>query len=530
MMKIKRFCGFFCILLIFCTAIIPINANTAHDAQSIMDGILRYELEKSGAPSVQEWINGEIAANAGITAEWYVLALRQSGECYDFSAYETALLRYLSENDVTSSSTRQKYALTLHAVGSSDGYISQALGNSIGHQGIMSWVYGLHLLNNGYACPPHSAESVISTILSMQLEDGGWAVSGTVSDVDVTAMTLQALAPHSAAYAAEIDRAVSLLSQRQLEDGGFMSCGVPNPESTSQVISALSALGIDCMTDERFLKKGNSPLDNIAGFRLADGSFSHTLGGTANHNATVQVFFAMTAYRMLQNGEGSMYLFAARPQPETTEIPPTQPPTENVQENGAACFSGNYRLYTAIIIAGAWAVFCIILFLKKKRHPKHYIAVSVIAVIGIAAVWLTDIQSAQDYYGGESTPAQAVGTVTLSIRCDLIAGKTDAPHIPENGVILDKTEYAFSAGDTVFDILTQAARTNGIHMEYSGSPEMAYIQGIGNVYEFDFGDLSGWVYHVNGESPSVGCGEYTVSDGDVIEWLYSLDLGNDLQS
>ncbi len=529
MMRTKRFCGFFCILLFLCTAIIPVNAESAHDAQSISDGILRYELEKSGAPSVQEWLDGELAANAGITSEWYVLALRQSGECYDFSSYQDSLLRYLAENDVTNPSTQQKYALALHAVGGSDGDISETLGNSIGQQGIMSWVYGLHLLNNGYACPPHSAESIIGSILSMQLSDGGWAVSGTVSDVDVTAMTLQALALHYSAYAAEIDRAVELLSQRQLEDGGFMSYGVPNPESTAQVITALSALGMDCTTDERFLKNGNSPLDSIAGFRLADGSFSHTQGGAANHNATVQVFFAMTAYRMLQNGEGSVYLFAAHPQPEATEIPPTIPPTEAVQKNTRPSFSENYRLYLTIIIAGAGAVACVILFLTKKRHPKHHITVWAIAAIGIAAVWLTDIQSAEDYYGSESTPAQADGTVTLSIRCDLIAGKSDAPHIPENGVILDETEYAFSKGDTVFDILTQAARTNGIHLEYSGSPEMAYIQGIGNVYEFDFGDLSGWVYHVNGESPSVGCGEYTISDGDVIEWLYSLDLGNDLQ-
>ncbi|MGM9626294.1 MAG: DUF4430 domain-containing protein [Eubacteriales bacterium] len=48
------------------------------------------------------------------------------------------------------------------------------------------------------------------------------------------------------------------------------------------------------------------------------------------------------------------------------------------------------------------------------------------------------------------------------------------------------------------------------------------------LYEFDFGDLSGWIYKVNGETPSVGCGDYVLSDGDEIAWLYTCDLGNDL--
>ena len=56
---------------------------------------------------------------------------------------------------------------------------------------------------------------------------------------------------------------------------------------------------------------------------------------------------------------------------------------------------------------------------------------------------------------------------------------------------------------------------------------MTYIAGIRYLYEFDFGDMSGWVYHVNGESPFIGCAGYKVKPGDVIEWMYTLDLGVD---
>ena len=56
----------------------------------------------------------------------------------------------------------------------------------------------------------------------------------------------------------------------------------------------------------------------------------------------------------------------------------------------------------------------------------------------------------------------------------------------------------------------------------------AYIEGINNIYEFDGGELSGWTYLVNGKVPGVGCSEYKVKNGDVIEWLYTCDMGRDL--
>ena len=58
---------------------------------------------------------------------------------------------------------------------------------------------------------------------------------------------------------------------------------------------------------------------------------------------------------------------------------------------------------------------------------------------------------------------------------------------------------------------------------------MVYIEGIAYLYEFDYGDLSGWIYHINGAVPSVGCGKYILSDGDRVEWLYTLDLGEDVK-
>ena len=95
-------------------------------------------------------------------------------------------------------------------------------------------------------------------------------------------------------------------------------------------------------------------------------------------------------------------------------------------------------------------------------------------------------------------------------------------HLPE-------TEVEYSEGDTVFDLLCQVTDQYGIQMEYNGTAGKEYIEGIQNLYEYDGGRWSGWMYSVNGEYPGTGCGDCQVSDGDRIEWNYTCDLGMDLE-
>lgn len=125
---------------------------------------------------------------------------------------------------------------------------------------------------------------------------------------------------------------------------------------------------------------------------------------------------------------------------------------------------------------------------------------------------------------------------TVTIECatvlahmdDLSPGKTEL--IPADGVLLPETAVAFSEGDTVFDVLQRVCRAQGIHMESNWTPayNSAYIEGIGNLYEFDCGEGSGWMYRVNGEFPNYGCSRYTLADGDTVEWVYTCDFGADI--
>ena len=119
--------------------------------------------------------------------------------------------------------------------------------------------------------------------------------------------------------------------------------------------------------------------------------------------------------------------------------------------------------------------------------------------------------------------------MTISIRCDTITGREKVNrYVPEDGEILGTTTCAIGEGDTVYDVLLRATAEKNIPVDNRGADGAAYIAGINSLYEFDYGDLSGWMYRVNGAFPDVGCQSYTLSDGDVIEWVYTTNIGKDL--
>ena len=67
---------------------------------------------------------------------------------------------------------------------------------------------------------------------------------------------------------------------------------------------------------------------------------------------------------------------------------------------------------------------------------------------------------------------------------------------------------------------SEKCRTAGSTWNHSFSAmyNSVYVEGINNLYEFDCGRWSGWMYCVNGWYPNYGCSRYQVQQGDVIEW------------
>lgn len=465
-------------------------------------------------------------------------------------------------------------------------YISQAVEDSVGKLGVMSLAYGLHLAGNGHEGSEYPVGKILEELMNLRHEDGGWSVMGQYSDVDVTAMVLQSLAvikdsllrgidlsvqtdsvAEAEKYVRElqivkdgIETGLSFLSGKQNETGDYAGFGSDNAESTAQVLIALSSLDIDGAKDPRFVKNGHSVIDGILRYRRSDGSFAHNPDGDSNPTATSQVFTAMASYVCYTEG-GIFYLvnrlsvkreiaikaderqaelkswddLESLASKQSNSLSPEQEDdsTDTDSQNSSGVGSDSAIkgiLYISIIAAAVLASALLLIF--KKRNPKNFIFVALVAGVALAAVFFSDFKTEADYYRSETVEGEVAGEVMLSIRCDTIAGLGDSEFIPEDGCILKETTYAFAPDETVYDILVRAVKENKLHMEKkkTGSgPRDYYICGIANIYEYDWGELSGWMYYVNGESPSVGCGEYRVKDGDRIEWLYTREIGRDLK-
>ena len=220
-----------------------------------------------------------------------------------------------------------------------DGSYNNALRAGPGTQGINGWIWGLIAMDTGMYDVPQDAkyprEAFIKEILKMQLCDGvngneygGWVLGGygTSSDVDITAMALQALAPYYNddtvyTYTNEIsnkevsktvrqcvDEALERLGSMLNANAGFSSWNTDNVESISQVIVALCSLGINPTSDSRFIStEGKNLLDGMLRFKLTDGGFCHVLGGGWNSMATDQATYALVSYWRLENGMRALY-------------------------------------------------------------------------------------------------------------------------------------------------------------------------------------------------------------------------------
>ena len=312
-------------------------------------------------------MNDGFLSLAGTTpGDWYPIGLGRLG----ITDNQTGYLAVINENvqkryqtaeklDRTKSTEWHRIALAVLASGGdprhmgvngeidliADGTYNRGLTVSPGRQGINGWIWGLIALDSKrYEVPSdavNTREDFIVEILRTQRTDGGFALTGEVSDVDITAMAIQALAPYyssetvyfytssvvktlEGAYAEcsktvreVIDESVAWLSSVQCSDGDFSSWGMQNVESTAQVLVALSTLGVDALHDSRFIKNGNTVLDGILKYRLSNGGFVHSftydpdnptsLPDQANTMASEQVLYALVSLWRYQNGMRSLY-------------------------------------------------------------------------------------------------------------------------------------------------------------------------------------------------------------------------------
>ena len=264
-----------------------------------------------------------------IGGEWLVIGLARAGILPDETAegYYRNVVDYINEKgsaklDRNKSTENSRLILALTAIGKNpedvNGYnLLQPLAdfNFVKKQGINGPVWALIALDSlQYEIPETTSkeqttrEKLFDYILEKQLPAGGWAIGEQGADPDMTGMAIQALAPYykkNEAVKCAVDKALGYYSAIQRDDGG-LSEATDSPESCAQMITALSALGIDPETDGRFIKSGNSIVDCLLRFSLENG-FAHNIGGEYNQMSTEQAFYAMTAANRLREGKSSLY-------------------------------------------------------------------------------------------------------------------------------------------------------------------------------------------------------------------------------
>ncbi len=270
--------------------------------------------------------------------EWTVFGLAR-GNYYDkdsqyFADYYDRIVEYVNTTaakvdmsgalDKNKSTDNSRLIMALAAIGKDatsvgnwdlvEAYSANGI-NWIRKQGMNGTIWTLIALDCGnYATSdPTIRQQCVDAIISAQHNDGGWSLvtaKTQPSNVDITGMTLTALYPYrdQPAVAAACETAFNWLSESQLDNGGFPYGRGETSESCVWAIVAATTWGINPDTDPRFIKNGNSAIDNLLTYYLEDeAKFEHGRGAGANAMATDQATYALVAYDRLVNGKTALY-------------------------------------------------------------------------------------------------------------------------------------------------------------------------------------------------------------------------------
>lgn len=359
------------IILIVFLFLIPTAAYANDFSEEQLDQtiqqIIDWKKQEQQIPTTSPLLQNPFLQNAGTTTgDWYPFAIGRAGISDDYDAYlavieEAVAQRYkeLGGLDATKATEWHRISLAILALGGdptniggrdliADGTYNRGLQAPLDLQGVNGLIWGLIALDSmRYEVPANAVNSrqdIIQSILAAQLEDGGFSFYHDTADADITAMALQALAPYANSFERftytnqatgatvtktvrqVIEEALVALQALQLPTGDFGSWGEANAESTAQVLVALTALQIDPLIDERFIKNGNTVIDGLLRYAQADGGFIHSetynsdnptsLPDVSNSMASEQVLYALIAYKRALNDYRALYDFRPEMTPE----------------------------------------------------------------------------------------------------------------------------------------------------------------------------------------------------------------------
>ena len=420
----------------------------------------------------------------------------------------------------------------------------------------------------------------IKSLCDAQINNGAWGIDADFpgSNVDMTAMVVQALAPYCSTNANvkdAVDKAVKWLSAEYQKTGDYDSS-----ESAAQVIVALSALNIDAKIDSRFQHNGISVLSNFLSYADPNSKgFLHDKqpNSTVNQMASEQAAYTLVAYDRYVNGSKRLYDMSDVTKRENADaqavinliaaIGPVGEGSYNAIAEARNAYNKlsaadkakveNYNTLTA-----AETSYKAILKQKQidqykalKAHyddllndkTKKYGTAAKKKLASILQQAQTDMNAAEScervtaIYEKAITDLDAVKPGDIEVTFRLIGALeatqdvdlTTDSYLPEYVTWVPTKTYALQENATVYDLFTEAMSDAGLR--YIGA-ESNYVSTIyapsclGGyaLSEFTNGKKSGWMYTVNGTHPNQGLKNWTLKDGDVVIWHYVNDYSHEV--
>jgi hypothetical protein len=491
------------------TATFSVTVNAAQQPvtyQTALNGSLAWILSHTSNPTV-----------GSVGGEWAILARARAGknDTAWFNTYLAALDNAIANvNDALMSRTDyERVVLAVSALGldasSYKGHDLTEIFKTYSDAGtVNNQIFALIALNSkGYQ---GDADKYLTQLLTLQHGDNGWGLDAT-SDVDITAMALQALAPYysNATVKAAVDKAVEWLNQQSVADA----------EGNAQIIVAFSALSIDAAS---YVEKLLTYYDSESGgFRRA---------GNANAMATEQAAYALAAYDRYKNNQNSLY--------DMTDAgtQPTIPVTDAEAVNDAAA-------------ALTWSV------IRNANTVQNVVTVNLnlpsAGENGVTITWSSSNTSVISNSGKVTRPSYDEGDKTVTLTATLTKGaeskavtftltvkklsqtsitiqfrlvgdsKHDSPgaHTGYTDWVTTR-DITFDGVDevTVYEVFTKALNAAGV--SYSIRDNNNYVWRVNGLSEFDNGPNSGWMYMVNGAHVDLGLSQQIIKNGDIIVWHY----------
>lgn len=305
---------------------IPAKGTSDSELMNNAESIVQYEKDILGIPSGNSLFSGEFLKYAGQdSADWFVIGVSRMGLDEDYESYYYAFAENIQQIESITATDWQRYTLTALSCGGKPEDINglNALENgvynsdNIGRQGINSRIWALIAIDSYcFELPANSEfdkDVLIDGIISAQLSDGGFALSGDNGDCDLTAMAVQALSAHTGEredVKDSVDKAVDFLSLK-LSEKSFENC-----ETIAQTLCALCSADIDYKSDKQFSSDGNL-LELLLEYRNNDGGFSHIKGENSDPLASSQALLALAAVYRYENGMCGLYDFSGDLTPVT---------------------------------------------------------------------------------------------------------------------------------------------------------------------------------------------------------------------